>query len=482
MHHLALAINTLNFSTGYSKVERVRAGRFNALFERLEDYRSALVLSLGDPMFSKFKTSDVDRTVAIKYPQFEAVLRELDPTSIGQWAALFRHYFVGHESWGVAASLVRGFHHYLVEVLMTNTDFLKTYINFCDESPKDPSDWLGHRIPRMAGSMSKQDFALFLQSKFLFSGPAPWDIPSEKELTEMSQAQGDPFHGGTFWKRIKWRYSAVAIAIRFFKSIPKNTFLRIRRVVLHEDRRSVSLPECHALGLVPFCLQNPKLHIERRVNLWSNILASSFDPLYYRERSLDNSLEPMFKDWGNLPDAELYRGLAMGRIGKICCNWITEVYALYERGMPIKSFSLLVDGDAAPDQSSVVFDRVLQDAAWQVAQIRWYTENSLNLGFTQLRTGGIYFSDNFPQHIDDIANGTSPVRCNFPIGEVYDPEPTLQMNRHLEIRPTAPGLKWSLEHQRHHNRQRFLPSRPLPPDLMEFMWEMYDNEEQQYAG
>lgn len=100
-------------------------------------------------------------------------------------------------------------------------------------------------------------------------------------------------------------------------------------------------------------------------------------------------------------------------IGEKCCKWITEAYSLTANGMPTKSFSLVLDGDPAPDQSSKLFEIVKEDAAWQVALLQRYSEESLDLTFTAIRRGGIFFSKVFPQAIQDIVQGISFVQCKL---------------------------------------------------------------------
>lgn len=50
--------------------------------------------------------------------------------------------------------------------------------------------------------------------------------------------------------------------------------MRLRKIRLHEDRVRVAYPETHAQGLIKFCIENPKLHIQRHLDLWRNIFQS----------------------------------------------------------------------------------------------------------------------------------------------------------------------------------------------------------------
>ena len=165
--------------------------------------------------------------------------------------------------------------------------------------------------------------------------------------------------------------SAAAVAVRFFKSLSQSMCLEIRKFVLHEDRRSVAYPECHVLGLIPFCVQNPLLHIERRVSIW-RVLLPGVDSVSGLGRiktlkELCNGDE--YDDEVTADDCrEHFDKFCSARFSISCCRWITEALVLAANGMPAESFSLLLNGDDAPDQSSVLFDIVREDAARHVAQ------------------------------------------------------------------------------------------------------------------
>ena len=111
------------------------------------------------------------------------------------------------------------------------------------------------------------------------------------------------------------------------------------------------------------------------------------------------------------------------KLGERCCKWITEAHHLIANGMPAGSFSLTLDGDPAPDQSTDLFELVKEDAAWQTALSQRYAEESWDLTFIQIRRGGIFFSEVFPQAIQDIVEGKSFVRCKFLLPEVLEPHP-----------------------------------------------------------
>lgn len=74
----------------------------------------------------------------------------------------------------------------------------------------------------------------------------------------------------------RYRFSAAAAAITFLRSLSLTTRSHIREIVLNETHKLDMRPENHAQGLIPLCEENPKLRVERRINLWRCIIAPSF--------------------------------------------------------------------------------------------------------------------------------------------------------------------------------------------------------------
>lgn len=152
-------------------------------------------------------------------------------------------------------SYFRGFLDYIIEVLSKDTDFIKTYVNVCDDIRSNKCTTSQHVF-------CQPEILPFIRSKFLLCGPKPWIIPSGNDLAQLDNARVESFRESLIWKRIKWRFSAAAVAIEFFISLSQQVFSRIRNVVLHEDQISINRPECHGLGLIPSCLQNLNLQNE----------------------------------------------------------------------------------------------------------------------------------------------------------------------------------------------------------------------------
>jgi hypothetical protein len=68
-------------------------------------------------------------------------------------------------------------------------------------------------------------------------------------------------------------FSATTVAIDFLKRLPQSERIRRRqRLVIKEERRGATYPECHVEGLIPYFLGNQSLRVEMHVGLWKNLM------------------------------------------------------------------------------------------------------------------------------------------------------------------------------------------------------------------
>ena len=162
-----------------------------------------------------------------------------------------------------------------------------------------------------------------------------------------------------FWKRVTWRFSAATAAIHWLRSIPLELRLQLRDLLLLEDHESVAHPECHGLGFIPFCVENSRLHVERRVSQWRSILPAGSDASLWDVMIGDNprDLYPLGCD-----------ALRSETISDSFRLWITGALALPAAGMPLHSLSLVFDGHPTLEQSSNVFEIVKLEASLQRAK------------------------------------------------------------------------------------------------------------------
>ncbi|EXF76433.1 hypothetical protein CFIO01_11820 [Colletotrichum fioriniae PJ7] len=271
-----------------------------------------------------------------------------------------------------------------------------------------------------------------------------WDIPTAPDLKEMSSWIAEDKrllssirHGSD---GSVYRFSAAASAIRYLQSIPAAMRAQLRKIVLVEDYRSVAHPESHARGLIPFCRENPLLRVERRVNLWRNLF--QVDKRWYTPHQQCEH-----------QNRAATRALRSRDITSTVALWVTEALALGPAGMPAASFSLVLDGDPAPQLCARIFQTVVQrDAAWQRAWtesmdrglvlvhpvLDWFErrgEDAARAGVHPV--SGVYesylgyFYEGFPEAMRDIARrgGGSVVRCNFDAGEPWDAEKVVRCNK-----------------------------------------------------
>lgn len=395
MHGLALQRNTITFTTVYSDDLRIRAGRFQSLMDRLQ-HQENIILAKALPWFrppyslpSAPLVEDVDRW----FPEFRPILDRLLSPSLANNPPLRRSIL--RNSWGEAPSLYRRFLGYLLCFLSAQPQFGE--IVALDRGPES--------YPTDVYAKERSNSAAFLTLDY-----APWATPSEEDLLQMDHAldiYSERDRKSSNWyltlrDRRKYRFSAVSAAIQFIASLSDDTRTHIRRLIVHEDYGSVVQPECHAQGLIPFCLENPRLHIERRVDLWRAILVPGTLP---REVYCSvNPISPL-----KLHSATVTRSIA---------PWLVEAAALPSLGMPADSFSLVIDGDPVSALSSQVFDIVKRDVVWQVCADDCYRVRGFQRpDFFTRRQNPAYRYEAFPEIVDSIIARNSFIRCNFPIPE-----------------------------------------------------------------
>jgi hypothetical protein len=96
-----------------------------------------------------------------------------------------------------------------------------------------------------------------------------------------------------------------------------------------------------------------------------------------------------------------------------------EASRLPSLGLPLGSFTLVIDGEPISAGSTKVLNILHCDAAWQLA----YEESINNKDlwptppeWLQLRRNAAFVMQGFPEALRDVSDGISPVKCNFPTG------------------------------------------------------------------
>lgn len=221
--------------------------------------------------------------------------------------------------------------------------------------------------------------------------------------------------------------SAASIAIHFLENIPGQR-RNIRKIILDETYPGQNFSECHGLGFIEFCKENPALRVERRANLWTNV-------------------------WQ--PKTCLNDGLTDYFVTDHVAEWIVEALALVPAGMPRGSFTLVLDGNPAPEQCTKIFQRVQRDAAWHTAFLESFDRGILpKISYDDVRRSEPVMFMDFPSALRDISRGTClAVRANFDVGEPMDVEAIVEAHREWTLFDWERG--WDL-------RVNYQTAPPLP--------------------
>ncbi|KAK7995774.1 hypothetical protein PG991_015241 [Apiospora marii] len=412
MKGVALGANLVTFKTLYRDDLRIRAGRYAGLIDQL-DYLTAAAACLA----YKICSSQVRALIVARYPWFEPYLDLAEatdtrpdrsivpPFEATDWVARVDYRRQGSQI--RCPSLVRE------AALFTLRTCLKR------EGLRDAleAEWrisMGFYIPIKV----RQNMPDFLA---LTARHTHWTFPSQSDVDTLFELLHDEysctyghmydnddcrtltkgirdldmtlFVGG--FKDAKYRFSAATAAIRFFDLFP-GIHHDMRSILVHEDRDAVPCSASHGRGLVRFCMENPLLRIERRVDLWRNVFLDSMGPRI-DERFVD------LDDWLDEQHPTLRRKPTTRAIGR----WVMEAAELDQ--MPPDCFRLTLDG-GAPGPANGARAHIKR------------TRDTENLGTPP----AMYFetgSSGFPDELSKIVAGTSVVRClNFSPGFPHDVE------------------------------------------------------------
>ncbi|KXH28284.1 hypothetical protein CSIM01_09802 [Colletotrichum simmondsii] len=446
---LPLSLNTLTFSTIYSEKHRTTAGRFNLMVERLNWQRGRELdaICLNDGIGS----DEVWAELLEAHPKFAPYLTLLRNRKANFNFAHVADINVGPDgSCGETPSVFRNFLHSALQMILYHRQQPDT---------KQSRD-------------RKNCYADFKSSIGLESlvnlNPNPWAVPSREWLEAVISntdcwVESDINRNWSFSRpghqvsKLKHRYSAAAVAIRFLESMSHAARMGIRRIVLNEDWKAVGFAECHAMGLIPYCQENSLLFVDRRVDMWRTV---------FQTTTIFGSKDPVMppKDDDSLPAHQISYRAAV---------WITEAVELANAGMPRGSFALTFEGDST---CANIFQTVIQrDAAWQRAidlclrrkklpELPWdvrrenYTTSS---PLQTLEDNRWYILEDFPRAMVDIVAGRSVVKCNFPLDGSWnglcDVGQIIQTNQWLtmanwkaawfsrvcqDFQPDAPSMRW----------------------------------------
>ncbi|KAF4949130.1 hypothetical protein FGADI_9134 [Fusarium gaditjirri] len=213
--------------------------------------------------------------------------------------------------------------------------------------------------------------------------------------------------------REKIRFSATATAIRFFNRLPAERRSQIRRITLHEDSPSVSMPSLHAQGLVPLFKENPLLRVERRVSVFGCI---------------DNFAGPS-KDWMT---RDKPRSLYGPDFLSALQSWLIDALAVRDLDVPAGSFSFTLEGGTHGELCSDVFQRcVLMGLAEGEAYHKCH-ELGLFTSIIDVIAGEadrLPLDPRYKDAIGHLVNQTSILRSDFNPGVPVDPETLVEESK-----------------------------------------------------
>ncbi|KAF4478539.1 hypothetical protein FAGAP_12350 [Fusarium agapanthi] len=227
--HLPFELNNISFSTLFSPELRAWAGRHQFLSHFLCILKVDLICLLQGPKMSPKLEQAIEEKFPHMMPDFKNRLEVRE-------AIAFSLRFLGERQYFKLADL------------------------------------LNEAFPGWKGSNNSQ--------VFLDLTLDPWDVPSKTVLTRIGSFLRDDamwrrVKGWNYGARAKYRFSATTVAIRFFRQLPLEQRRHLRGVTLIEDEYAVCSPSTHAMGLIQFCKDNPKLRIQRHLKLCRRIPARS---------------------------------------------------------------------------------------------------------------------------------------------------------------------------------------------------------------
>ncbi|KAF2440054.1 hypothetical protein P171DRAFT_435873 [Karstenula rhodostoma CBS 690.94] len=432
---MALNHNTVTFSTLYSDELRQCAGQLHVTVECVRRVKIEFMLQMAGRLSTVMK-----QDLAHGFPDITPTLDELNRLSKDDLDQLkFKLLYSGY-TFGANPSKFNDFITRLYDLITADPDFLDhAHAENCkDRFRKLPlEDQTSKRYALCLAKLLPLGFKDISQIR----GPL-WGIPTEGEVVQMAKdldiIPSDVLHQGErnmdkfrirgklgtypcrcysvqdLWSR--WRFSAAATAIRFLGSLALPTRKHLRQIILLEDHESIAKPESHARGLIPFCQENPRLRVDRRVNLWKSILPTT---VFFGCRA------PFRRP---LTASE---GIQSKNITRAIAPWVAEAWALESHGMPPGSFHLAIDGGAAKERAKEVFSIVIRDASYQLALEQLHRQGSIPDPISCLEnTSGFQLFKDFPQAIEALVRGKNPnLSCSFDLVDFVDPSAILRQGQ-----------------------------------------------------
>ena len=156
-----------------------------------------------------------------------------------------------------------------LQFLLGNISAFATQANMVNESNHRSRN----RIKLSLGLLSR-DASEIVASRISSVEWPPWVLPTALHIPKLrkivnSVDKSDLGHG-YYRNSHKLRYyeSATSQCIRFLGMLEQDVSLRLRHLIIRENRKSCTKPSCHAYGLVPYLKSLPHLRVDHHVDMW----------------------------------------------------------------------------------------------------------------------------------------------------------------------------------------------------------------------
>lgn len=280
----------------------------------------------------------------------------------------------------------------------------------------------------------------------------PWEVPSLARLTTLAEEwqlvkRADrnagwyekdyvdtTSRGPIFQYRRKHYFTAASMAIRFLNRLPEVQRLGIRNLVINEDRASCPRAECHPVGLIPFCKENRKLHIDHRINLWRNFILKS-DGYSLDDTARGVATTPFEPDRLSQTHQVFKLSLTRGFV-----EWVVNTVEILEQGMPRESYTLTLDGGPDLNYSTHMFNTLMKRAVIDL------TSSS------EVIDSGIFAATDHPDYplmtrpsmteISPTETRSSLLQCNFTLDQPWDYRKLVEEDN-IRPRPLYPYIACS---------------------------------------
>ncbi|KAG5805622.1 hypothetical protein H9Q74_009471 [Fusarium xylarioides] len=442
---LPLAYNKVTVSTIYDPKLCPLAGRFDYLLYAQLQQQVKLVLRLGDRFLTEASWGCIEKRLPWFVPHLRYALsgqqREIDRTDLRNFDCwTFWNSFTytvepfQRQSHGTSA-LCEALGFTLRTLAQGATEEFNRAVN--DELP----GWEHSGTDRLLN---------FLDQCF-----KPWDIPHADVLTEMGRKFRDdhlwptveswaPNERQTQEYRAKFRISAASAAIDWLHKLPANKRMCIRGLVIIEDYPSVGRQESHALGLVPFCKQNPQLRISHQVSMLNAIFSRALLNCARSIESLENYAEHEIGE-------EAFDQANRVSFYEIA-EWLAEIVSLPKAGMPNGSYTFTLDGEPI----ALICSRIFQQIVLQKEAMRFTIERSLpSLDPEERLFFGIELHRGHGNAFAQLIDGSSFIKANFDPGQLWDADKMLTEFRRIGV--------W--EFSGNYRTRRMLYELPRPPSV-----------------